>query len=66
MKYKCQECNIRFCAILCFEVYHTKLHIWESTDAKMEEQNTQMSVNTTIEITELKLFRSIFLMKNGV
>jgi len=40
-------------AILCFEVYHTKLHIWESPDTKMERQNTQISVNTTTEITEI-------------
>jgi len=29
----------------------------------MEKQNTQMSVNTTTEITELILFSSVFLMK---
>jgi len=29
----------------------------------MEKQNTQISVNTTIEVTELLFFSSVFLMK---
>jgi len=51
MKFGCLECNIRFCATPCFEVYHTKLHILGSADTKMEKQNMQMSVNDPIEIT---------------
>jgi hypothetical protein len=48
MQFKCWECNISLCAIQCFEVYHTKLHFWWSADTKVEEQNTQMSVNATV------------------
>ena len=52
-KLKCREWNEGLCAPPCFEVYHTKLDFWVSANTQMEKQNTQMSVNTTIVITEL-------------
>jgi len=57
MKFKGQECNITFFAIPCFEIYHSKLHFGGSVDTKMVKWNSQMSVNTTIEITELIFFQ---------
>ena len=43
MKFKCWEGNITFCAIPCFEVYHTKLHFSRSADTKVEKWNTNVS-----------------------
>ena len=62
-KFKCRECNISLCATSCFEVYHTKMHFRGSTGTKMDEQNIQISVNTTTEVTELIFFSTVFLMK---
>ena len=55
--------NATFFAIPWFEVYHSKLHFGGSTDTKMVKWNSQMSVNTTIEITELMFYSGAFLMK---
>ena len=52
-KFMCWICNIGLCATPCSEVKHTQLHFWGSTDTKMENQNTPMSENITIVITEL-------------
>jgi hypothetical protein len=38
-KFKCWECNTGLCATLCFEVFCTNLHLWESSDTKMEKRN---------------------------
>jgi hypothetical protein len=35
-KIRCRQCHIGLCATPCFEVYHTKLNFWGSTDNKME------------------------------
>ena len=52
--------------VVCYprsEVHDTKLHFRGSTDTKMEKRNTQMSVNSTISITELIVFNSALLIK---
>ena len=51
-KFKCRQCHIGLCGTPCFEVYHTKLHFWGSTNTKMEKRNTQMLLNITTIITE--------------
>jgi hypothetical protein len=60
-KFKCQKCKTGVNATQFFKVYHTKLHFLGSTDTIMEKQNTQMSVNITIVITELIFFSRHFL-----
>jgi hypothetical protein len=52
MIFKRRECNINLCTASRFEVYHTELHLRGSTDTKMGQPNTQMSVNTATEITD--------------
>jgi hypothetical protein len=47
------QCREVYCNAKCFEVYHTKLHFLGSPDTKMEKRNLQISVITTIVITDI-------------
>jgi hypothetical protein len=47
MKLKCRERDVGMCDRPCFELYHTKLHLWGLCDTKMEKWSTQTEVNIT-------------------
>ena len=55
--------------VVCYQMFWSispKLQFWEPAGTKMEKQNTQLSVNITIVITELICSSSIFCWNNGL
>ena len=65
MKFKCPKCNKGLCAILCGEVYGTKLHFGGPAYTKLGKWSTETQVNIINVRSELIVFISV-IYKTGV